>query len=40
LKEGGELAIAEGEEGVGQASTDLALLEDAVGRVERGARGL
>ncbi|KAF2658607.1 DUF1760-domain-containing protein [Lophiostoma macrostomum CBS 122681] len=40
LKEGGELAIAEGEEGVGQASTDLALLEDAIGRVERGARGL
>jgi hypothetical protein len=36
LKEGGELETAEGQEGIGQAVGDLALLEDVIGRVERG----
>jgi hypothetical protein len=40
LKEGGELAIAEGEEGVSQAEGDLRLLEDVIGRVEKGIKGL
>lgn len=40
LKDGGELAIAEGEEGIGQAQMDLALLEDVIGRVENRVRTL
>lgn len=40
LEEGGELAQAEGEDGIRGARADLALLEDVVGRVEEGIRGL
>jgi hypothetical protein len=40
LKDGGELAIAEGEEGVDQANGDLTLLEDVIGRVDKGIAGL
>ncbi|KAF2278655.1 DUF1760-domain-containing protein [Westerdykella ornata] len=40
LEEGGELALAEGEDGVRGSRGDLALLEDVVGRVEEGIRGL
>lgn len=39
LEDGGELAIAEGEE-VGGAKSDLAILEDVIGRVEGGVKGL
>jgi hypothetical protein len=40
LKEDGELAVTEGPEGIGQALMDLALLEDVIARVEKGAGAL
>ena len=40
LKDGGELAIAEGEEDIGAAKSDLAILEDVIERVEQGIKGL
>ncbi|KAF2470064.1 DUF1760-domain-containing protein [Lindgomyces ingoldianus] len=40
LKDGGELAIAEGEEGVQNAQMDLMILEDVLDRVGKGAKGL
>lgn len=40
LNDDAELAISEGEEGVGQAKMELALLEDVIARVEKSAQGL
>jgi hypothetical protein len=40
LKEGGGLAVVEGDEGIASAQGDLQLLEDVLGRVERGIKGL
>ncbi|KAF2181936.1 DUF1760-domain-containing protein [Zopfia rhizophila CBS 207.26] len=38
LKNGGELAIAEGEEGIESAGMDLTIMEDVLDRVERGVQ--
>lgn len=40
LRDGGELALSEGEENVGAAISDLAILEDVIERVEQGIKGL
>lgn len=40
LQDGGELAIAEGEENVGTANADLTILEDVIERVELGIKQL
>ncbi|KAF2740168.1 DUF1760-domain-containing protein [Polyplosphaeria fusca] len=40
LRDGGELTIAEGDEGVSGALMDLAILEDVIDRVEGGMKGL